>query len=205
MDGNIKSSDEYKIHFPNMPVYAQEALKQNISLSHFLANSIGLDVDVVEVLTANWNSGDIAEDLSSSVEDVSLEGNLKNDHWFTKRENKFTRRIVYVLVALRIAFHFISDFSKINMNILPFFLWCMIPYGIVLFLAFFLKGSFKAPLCAAFIFAFDVWTYWSGKHGGGEAALLGVMFMPIFDICLIPFGLLIGGVFEKVFRYCKSL
>jgi hypothetical protein len=72
MDRNIKTSDEYKIHFPNMQVYAQEALKQNISLNQFLVDTIGLDDEVIEVLIANWDSGDIAKDLSTSGENVSL-------------------------------------------------------------------------------------------------------------------------------------
>jgi hypothetical protein len=73
MEENIKSSDEYNTHLPNMPVYEQEALKQNIPLNQFLVDKVGLHDEVAEVLIANWNSNNIETGLSDSIENDSLE------------------------------------------------------------------------------------------------------------------------------------
>lgn len=72
MEENIKSSDEYNTHLPNMPVYEQEALKQNISLNQFLSDKIGLHDEIVEVLIANWKSNNIEKDLSGPIENDKI-------------------------------------------------------------------------------------------------------------------------------------
>ncbi len=98
MDGSIKSSDEYKIHFPNMSVYAQEALKQNISLSQFLVDTLGLDDVVVEVIIANWNSDDIAKDLNSSVKNDDLE--IENDDLIENKVKRILLKRNIVLLSM---------------------------------------------------------------------------------------------------------
>jgi membrane protease YdiL (CAAX protease family) len=94
MDGNVKSSDEYNTHLPNMPVYAQEALKQNISLNKFLVDTLGLDDNVVEALIANWNTSDITKDLNTSDENLSLI--IENDDKFWIVFDIFVAYAIYI-------------------------------------------------------------------------------------------------------------
>jgi hypothetical protein len=55
MKTDLKNSDEYKTHLPNMLIYAKEANRNGLPLNQFLVENIWIDDDVAEVLVNNWD------------------------------------------------------------------------------------------------------------------------------------------------------
>ena len=67
MKNNTAHSDAYKVHYPNMPVYEQEAVVKGITLRQFLGDYAGVEDDIAEELIAGWSTAD------QSAEEINLE------------------------------------------------------------------------------------------------------------------------------------
>jgi hypothetical protein len=114
--------------------------------------------------------------------------------------NKFISKIIICgVIMIRILFHFLSEFATIDMNTsYSFFIFGIIPYVIVIILAFFLEESYSfiTLFCAVFLLTSDAFIYWLffiSPVALGESISGLIFFLPFINIfILIPLGMLVG-------------
>lgn len=93
---------------------------------------------------------------------------------------------VYVLLIVAVAFHVFQNLRMISADFAPgWFLWALLPYGLVLGLSFF-RGTRRAVIAAAVLaLAFDAWNFYQVARSTSSTAGLAFIWIPLWNTMIV--------------------
>lgn len=106
---------------------------------------------------------------------------------------------VYGLLTLAIAFHV---FQNVTMMSAPFaygwFLWALLPYGLVLVLSCFEGTRLSVVAGAALALAADAWNYYEVARSTSSTAVINFIWVPIWNtIIVVPMATFLAWLFLR--------
>jgi hypothetical protein len=93
---------------------------------------------------------------------------------------------VYPVLALVIAFHIFQNLTMMSAGFAwGFFLWALLPYGLVLVLSCFEGTRLPVVAGAALALAVDVWNYYEVSQSTSSTAVLNFIWAPIWNTIIV--------------------
>jgi len=112
----------------------------------------------------------------------------------SRAQLKLPHPVVYGLLAVAIAFHVFQNLTMMSADFsYGWFLWALLPYGLVLALSFF-KGTRLAVIAgAALVLTADVWNYYEVARSTSSTAALNFIWAPLWHtLIVVPVGTLLA-------------
>lgn len=95
-------------------------------------------------------------------------------------------RAIYVLLAFAIAFHVYQNLQMLSADFwYGWFLWALVPYGLVLILSFFEGTRLAAIAAAGLALAADAWNYYEVAQSTSSTAGLNFIWMPLWNTIIV--------------------
>jgi hypothetical protein len=93
---------------------------------------------------------------------------------------------VYVLLIVAAAFHVFQNLRMMSVNFaFGWFLWALLPYGLVLALSFF-EGTRRAVTAGAVLaLAFDAWSLYEVARSTSSTAALAFVWIPLWNTMIV--------------------
>jgi hypothetical protein len=93
---------------------------------------------------------------------------------------------VYVLLILAIAFHVFQNLTMMSADFsYGWFLWALLPYGLVLALSFFEGTRLSVIAGAALALAADAWNYYEVAQSTSSTAAINFIWIPIWNTIIV--------------------
>ena len=150
---------------------------------------IGLGVLLIVAGLFGW-LGEASIPLAGTGLLVALLGAGALVSTLSRAQLKLPHPAVYGLLALAIAFHVYQNLTMMSADFwYGWFLWALLPYGLVLVLSFF-KGT-RLPVIAGAMLALmaDVWNYYEVARSTSSTAALNFIWAPIWHtLIVVPVG-----------------
>ena len=93
---------------------------------------------------------------------------------------------VYVLLVVAAVFHVLQNLRMMSADFAPgWFLWTLLPYGLVLALSFF-EGTRRAVIPGGvFALAFDGWNLYEVARSASSTAVLAFIWVPLWNTMVV--------------------
>jgi len=106
---------------------------------------------------------------------------------------------IYGLLTLAIAFHVFQNLTMMSAQFaFGWFLWALLPYGLVLVLSCFEGTRLPAMAGAALALAADAWNYYEVARSTSSTAAINFIWIPIWNtIIVVPMATFLAWLFLR--------
>jgi hypothetical protein len=114
--------------------------------------------------------------------------------------------VVYALLALAVAFHVYQNVTMMSADFsYGWFLWALLPYGLVLVLSCFEGTRLSIIAGAALALAADAWNYYEVARSTSSTAALNFIWIPIWNtIIVVPIATFVAWLLLRRLQPASS-
>jgi hypothetical protein len=138
--------------------------------------------------------GEVSVLLASAGLLISLFGAAALVSTQSRSQLRAPHPVAYGVLALAIAFHVFQNLTMMSADFAyGWFLWALLPYGLVLVLACFKGTGLSVVAGAALALAADAWNYYEVARSSSSTAAINFIWMPLWNtIIVVPVATFIG-------------